>query len=366
MCCSIVSPSLLQSIADDESLDGATRESALYTLQSTEALRQATDLQKAAEAVSTGHLDFRCAIYSMSGKAYDASGTAYAPLPGIPLRTSEEPPTFDEDVNNCLEGLRMTYNFYKEVFGRNSIDGNGMQINASVFYAIRYGNAMWVPNAKQMVFGSGDGNTRFGRYAGIFKQSCFTSSLDVIGHELTHAVTESTAGLKYEGQAGALNESVSDVFGCMIKQYALKQKASEADWLVGMNIIYEHVFPDTPHMRSLADPESDKVIGKQPKHMKSKYYRNENPQASDHGGVHTNSGVPNHAFYKIAVALGGFSWERAGKVWYATLTDSELRKNPYAKFELFARLTLKHAESLFPGSEVVEAVRQAWRDVGVL
>ena len=110
------------------------------------------------------------------------------------------------------------------VYGRNSIDDEGLPLDATVHYGRRYDNAFW--NGQQMVFGDGDGE--------LFNR--FTVSLDVIGHELTHGVTGDEAGLVYLGQSGALNESISDVFGSLVKQYARSQTADKADWLIGAGL----------------------------------------------------------------------------------------------------------------------------------
>src|SRR4030095_5359354 len=114
-------------------------------------------------------------------------------------------------------GLGATYDFYWEVFTRNSIDDDGLALNGTVHFGEKYDNAFW--DGKRMVFGDGE--------AELFNR--FTISLDVIGHELTHGVTEDEAQLIYFYQSGALNESVSDVFGSLVKQYRLKQTAKKAD-----------------------------------------------------------------------------------------------------------------------------------------
>jgi Zn-dependent metalloprotease len=102
--------------------------------------------------------------------------------------------------------------------------------------------------------------------------------------------------------------------------------------------------------------------------MKSSFYHKNETGTSDmndYGGVHTSSGIPNHAFYRVAMALGGHAWERAGKIWYATLTDKRLQKK--AKFVDLARLTVEHADILYKSDNyVVAAVQKAWQDVGVL
>ncbi len=204
-----------------------------------------------------------------------------------------------------------------------------------------------------MVFGDGDGE--------IFNR--FTRSLDVVAHELTHGVIESEAGLLYSDQSGALNESLSDVFGVLVKQFSLKQTADQADWLIGAELLTDKVSGSA--LRSMANPGSaydDPLLGKdpQPAHM-----RDFIDTRDDNGGVHLNSGIPNRAFYLAARALGGYAWEKAGRIWYDTLCDQRLAKD--ADFVAFAGLTLDNAVIRFDvGSSEVQAVRQAWTDVGVL
>ena len=187
-------------------------------------------------------------------------------------------------------------------------------------------------------------------------------ALDIIGHELAHGVTEDEAGLIYFQQSGALNESMSDVFGSLVKQYSLRQTADRADWLIGAGLFTEAVQGDA--LRSMKAPGTaydDPVLGKdpQPAHMDD-YVKT----MADNGGVHINSGIPNHAFYSVATQLGGYAWERAGLIWYEALRDSGLRSN--TGFRRFARLTASVAERLFGrGSTEHEAVRTAWREVGL-
>ena len=118
----------------------------------------------------------------------------------------------DPEVKEAFAGLLATFNLYWEVFKRNSIDDHGMPLLGSVHYSRNYDNAFF--NGRQMVFGDGDGQ--------IFQR--FTIAIDIMGHELTHGVTGDTANLTYQGQSGALNESVSDVFGSMVKQYSATPK----------------------------------------------------------------------------------------------------------------------------------------------
>ena len=176
-----------------------------------------------------------------------------------------------------------TYNFYLEIFQRNSVDGRGMRLDSTVHYSVNYNNAFW--NGTQMVYGDGDGE--------IFER--FTKCLDVIGHELTHGVTQYEASLQYEGQAGALNESFSDVFGSMVKQYSLKQTVDEADWLIGAGLFASKI--KARALRSMKEPGTaydDPTIGKDPQPSNMKDYVK---TSADNGGVHLNSGIPNKAFY---------------------------------------------------------------------
>jgi Zn-dependent metalloprotease len=271
-------------------------------------------------------------------------------LPGRLVRQEGQAPVSDVAVDEAYDHLGATFTFFNEVFGRNSIDGQGLPLAGTVHYGQEYQNAFW--NGEQMVFGDGDGE--------IFNR--FTIALDVIAHELAHGVTESEAGLVYFNQSGALNESVSDVFGILVKQYQLKQTAAEADWIIGAGLLTDRI--KGKGLRSMAEPGTaydDPTLGKdpQPGHMRDYIETRE-----DNGGVHLNSGIPNRAFYLAAVALGGYAWEKAGPIWYDTLCDSRLAND--ADFAAFARLTVSNAGRRF-GAESAEvgAVQEAWAGVGV-
>ena len=273
-------------------------------------------------------------------------------LPGTVVATEEKPPksATDAAVYEAFQGLGTTWDFYSEIYGRQSIDDEGMPLDATVHFGTDYNNAFW--NGEQMVFGDGDGE--------IFNR--FTVALDVIGHELTHGVTEDEAGLAYMFQPGALNESISDVFGSLIKQRAAGQAAKDADWLIGAGLFTSAV--NGRALRSMKAPGTaydDPLLGKdpQPDHMKN--YKN---TQQDNGGVHINSGIPNKAFYQAAVDIGGFAWEKAGRIWYETLRDSALRSN--TGFTRFANLTVSTARRLYgPDSAVPAIVANAWSTVGI-
>ncbi|HVU90710.1 MAG TPA: M4 family metallopeptidase [Jatrophihabitans sp.] len=271
-------------------------------------------------------------------------------LPGSLVRSEGQGATGDAAVDEAYDGLGATFDLYWSVFGRNSIDNAGQNLLGTVHYGQAYDNAFW--NGSQMVFGDGDGQY-FNR---------FTISIDVMGHELTHGVTGHQANLAYHDQPGALNESISDVFGSMVKQHAHapQQTAASADWLIGAGLFTPAV--NGVALRSMKAPGTaydDKVLGKDPQPADMAHYVT---TTSDNGGVHINSGIPNRAFYLAAVAMGGYSWDKAGRIWYATLCDPRLTSG--AQFQDFANLTTDNAGLLF-GSSEQEAVAEAWREVGI-
>ncbi len=266
-------------------------------------------------------------------------------LPGRTVREEGGPATADVAVDEAYDGLGLTWELYQAVYGRDSLDGKGLPLLGSVHYSTDYDNAFW--DGTQMVFGDGDGEL-FGR---------FTASVDVIGHELTHGVTEIEAGLVYSGQSGALNESVSDVFGSLVKQRSLGQSAEEADWLIGAALLLPNVHGVA--LRSMKAPGTaydDPTLGKDPQPAQMSGYVK---TTQDNGGVHINSGIPNHAFYLASVAAGGNAWETTGRVWYDTLRNPALSAS--ASFAAFAGITVRVAQA----AGLDTAVRDAWVEVGV-
>ncbi|WP_369222675.1 M4 family metallopeptidase [Streptomyces sp. R39] len=342
--CGIVPPHILDHLAqhEDQTLsDAALRtlqhDSAARTRRRVTAVRTLTAAAAPAAAGSTPHRTI-----------YDAGHRT--DLPGTEVRQEGSESGQDATVNRAYAGLGATFDLYLKAYQRDSIDGSGLPLNASVHYDVNYDNAFW--NGDQMVFGDGDGE--------IFTD--FTSSVDVIGHELTHGVTQYTANLEYYGQSGALNESVSDVFGSLIKQYSLGQSAGDADWLIGEGLLAPGVHGVA--LRSMKAPGTaydDTRLGKDPQPATMQHYVK---TSRDNGGVHINSGIPNHAFYLLATALGGNAWERAGQIWYDVLTGGELRSD--ATFADFAKLTVAAAGARYQaGGEESEAVLKAWAQVGV-
>jgi Zn-dependent metalloprotease len=276
-------------------------------------------------------------------------------LPGTLVRSEGDPPSSDVGVNEAYDYSGATYDFYSDIFSRNSVDGNGLTLKSSVHYQKGYDNAFW--NGQQMVYGDGDEDLPIAQR--LFNR--FTISMDVIGHELTHGVTQFEANLTYNQQSGALNESFSDVFGSLVKQYKLGQTADQADWIIGQGLFTPNV--KGVGIRSMKAPGTaynDPVLGKDPQPANMKDYNN---TVSDNGGVHINSGIPNHAFYLIATELGGNAWEKAGLIWYTTLKD-KLQSN--SNFQNCADLTyLVAGEKFGAGSLEQKAVLKGWADVGI-
>jgi Zn-dependent metalloprotease len=271
-------------------------------------------------------------------------------LPGQLVRSEGDPPSQDSAVNEAYDGAGATYNLFYQVYGRNSIDGKGLRLDSTVHHGIEYDNAFW--NGDQMVYGDGDGE--------IFQR--FTKAIDVIAHELTHGVIQYEANLKYYGEPGALNESFCDVFGILVKQRIQNQTAQQSNWLIGEGLFTSNV--KGAAIRSMKAPGTaydDPVLGKdiQPGYVKDIY-----TGSDDNGGVHINSGIPNHAFYLAASEIGGYAWEKAGKIWYVALCD---RLGVGASFKQAAKVTIKTAEELYGQNSLEQkAVQNAWQKVGVL
>ena len=339
--CTIVPPYLLTRLAEvGPELRGTLVGPALDTL--------ATDAVLRAARRERARMDLGPVEPGAQRRISDAR--ASTELPGATVRREGEPPTGDPAADEAHAGLGDTYELYLRAFGRDSLDGAGRPLLATVHYGRAYDNAFW--DGAQMVFGDGDGQ--------VFTR--FTSSVSVIGHELTHGVTQYTADLVYQGQSGALNEHVSDVFGAMVEQFSLGQTSQDASWLIGAELFTDAVRGEA--LRSMRAPGTaydDPVLGRDPQPSTFAGYVG---TTEDNSGVHLNSGIPNRAFYVTATMLGGPSWERAGRVWYDTLTGTLA---PDAGFATFARATLDAAGARYgAASAEVDAVAAGWDDVGVV
>ncbi len=336
--CCILPPSLLTRVA--RSGDEALRRAALYALAVDSRFRIARAETasrrggRAAPPVTFARIGGRPdrTVYDQEHRTTQTLGTV--------VRAEGQPATGDPAVNEAYDGLGLAYDYYWTVFRRDSIDGQGRSLHAGVHFGRDYANAFWDGTA--MFFGDGDGQmvTRT------------TAAIDVVGHELTHGVTQYEANLVFSGQSGALNESMSDVFGIQIKQRALGQDVESSDWLIGADIVGPVL---APALRSMKAPGTANRYDDQPADMDG---------YAEDGDVHINSGIPNRAFYVLATTLGGRAWDAAGPIWYATLCDNSLRST--ATFQDFARLTLVHAQRAYGAeSPQVDAVRSSWDAVKV-
>ncbi|MGY1499445.1 M4 family metallopeptidase [Streptomyces sp. QTS52] len=336
----IIPPHLLDKLL--ESGDSGVRKAALDTLLTTARLRGERGVRASlVGAVSAGN--GRRTVFDCHQDRLSFAALA---------QTEDGPASADESVKRAFDGLGTTRDFYRSVLQRNSLDDRGMRLDGYVHFDVKYNNAFW--DGRQMVFGDGDGN--------MFTD--FTGSLDVIAHELTHAVTEFTAGLAYHNQSGALNESLSDVFGSLVKQWSMKQSAETADWLIGPEVFTPGI--DADALRSMKAPGTaydNELFGKdpQPAHMRH-FAHLPDTERGDFGGVHINSGIPNRAFYLTATNIGGFAWEAPGLIWYESLKASSVD----TQFQDFADTTHQKAEELY-GADSTEqlAVLSAWQEVGI-
>ncbi|MFJ8017792.1 M4 family metallopeptidase [Streptomyces sp. NPDC096339] len=338
----ITPPYILDKLLESE--DPEVRQAALNTLLVTERLGGERAIRSSFAGAAFAPGDSRRTVFDCEQEEVIFNA--------VLARSEDGPESADTSVNQAFDALGLTRDFYKEVFQRNSIDGLGMRLDGYVHYGFRVNNAYW--DGREMLFGDGDG-MKFGD---------LTGGLEVIAHEMTHGVTDHTSGFEYHNQSGALNESMSDVFGSLVKQWSLKQTAEEADWLVGADI-WTPVIPGDA-MRSMKNPGhayNNAQYGKDPQPDRmSKFLHKPDTREGDWGGVHYNSGIPNKAFYLTAVRIGGFAWEAAGTIWYESLKASSVDDS----FQDFAGTTFQKAGALFGvGSPEQSAVLSAWQEVEV-
>ncbi|KAK1985577.1 metalloprotease [Colletotrichum cereale] len=351
---SIIPDVLLRHIAESPDVDDDTRANARRDLEHLQSLQQKIEIsqqgqQEQAPLTAAAAKDPKKCDGTYRA-VYDAKNSKdEQDLPGDVVRVEGQKPVDDKAVNDAFDNVGEVLKMYKEKFDWQSIDNDNMNVVSSVHFGKKYENAFWDPERMQMVFGDG----------GEFLRN-FTGTIDVIGHELTHAVTEHTSPLDYKGMSGALNEHVSDVFGIIVKQIVENEKADEADWLIGEGCIMPGI--KGVALRSMKEPGTaynDPRFGKDPQPAHFKDYI---PTLEDNGGVHIYSGIPNRAFYLVAIAFGGFSYEKAGPIWWKAMNSG--RVPPRCTFLQFADVTTETAEELY-GDEAGKVVREAWNEVGV-
>ncbi|MBV9788214.1 MAG: peptidase M4 family protein, partial [Chloroflexi bacterium] len=252
-------------------------------------------------------------------------------------------------------GAAQTWDYYLNTYGRRGIDGEGFQIISRVHYGKDYNNAFW--NGKVMTYGDGSG-------------TLFTPlvALDVAGHEITHGVTTMTADLIYAGESGALNESFSDIFGTAVEFYTGGVGGRTPDYYIGEDI---YVPADvTPGFRNMQDPAEDN----DPNHYSVRLFPEPcKPSGkNDSCGVHSNSGIQNHAFYLLAeggtnavsgLSVSGIGRQKAEAIFYRALTSYLF---PSATFSDARAASLSAAADLYgANSPEYNATAQTWTAVGV-
>ncbi len=230
------------------------------------------------------------------------------------------------------------YNYFRNTFGRNSINGSGSTIQSVINVADEDGsslaNAFW--NGTTMFYGNG-GNA--------FEP--LAKSLDVAAHEMGHGVVQNTANLVYQGESGAINESISDIFGVLVDR---------DDWLVGEDVVNPSVFRNGA-LRSFSDPHNGgrslNDNGFQPKHTDEQFRGEE-----DNGGVHINSGIVNHAFYRFALVVGR---DKAEQIYYDALENYLTRSSDFEDL----RFAIERAAEARYGETERMAAAQAFLEVGI-
>lgn len=243
------------------------------------------------------------------------------------------------------KNAEIAYNYFKNTHNRNSINGIGGDIFSLVNvvdnspkkedgsnnpnYGQSWENATW--NGTFISYGNGGANTK-----------PFAGSLDVAGHEMSHGVVQFTAGLIYQGESGALNESFSDIFGCMM---------DSTDWTIGEDIVKPNAF-QSGALRSLSDPYNGGLFQNYATNWQPKKYSEKYNGLEDYGGVHINSGIPNHAFYLFATAIN--SRYRASKVFYKALTENLTSNSQFIDLRIGV---IQAAEDLYGvnSNEVIQA-----------
>ncbi|MEL3971372.1 M4 family metallopeptidase [Rossellomorea oryzaecorticis] len=236
-----------------------------------------------------------------------------------------------------------TYDFYKENYNRNSYDNNGAELVSSVHYSSGYNNAFW--NGSQMVYGDGDGTT-FAPLSG---------GIDVVAHELTHAVTNFSSDLVYQNESGALNEAISDIFGTLVEF----EKGSNPDFEIGEDIYTPGTSGDA--LRSMSDPSK---YG-DPDHYSVRY-----TGTQDNGGVHINSGIINKQAYLLSeggtfygVTVPGIGREKLGDIYYRMNTVYLTSSSTFSQARAAA---VQAATDLYgSGSAEVNAVNLSFDAVGI-
>lgn len=277
----------------------------------------------------------------------------------------------DDAAKGAYTGTGRTYDFYKNIFNRQSYDGSDSPLVSSIHFEFGTGNgcspnnAGWVKDLEQMVYGDGDG----------VKYGLLSTALDVTAHEITHGVTQFEAALEYHDESGALNEALSDILGESADYFV----NGATDWKMGEDVYTPGTAGDA--LRYMNDPSLDdpQVSNSGPCNIVSSrdYYPDRYLGSCDYGGVHYNSGIANLAFYlmseggshpqgKSPVVVPAIGIEQARHIWYRALKD---HMTPTTTFAEARKATVNAAKKLYAckavNPAIVDAVNDAWDAVGV-
>lgn len=374
-------------------------------------------------APSTGNNDFTCTIYSLENKKIlmagvklgtDDNPNAFISLPGTKVFDTKGFVAKDTNGNVipdpgrklAVEGFRAAYNFYKTVFGRNSIDDRGLEMRATIHFGRANTDASWNGNKKQMILGDAgrwDGrgwlvpdkrdmeNLETAKKKGWSPdlQNWYCNyDLDTIGHELTHGVVGNTAKLGKDlsgaaySEAGTLNEHIADCFGVMLKHFVNKHTVEKANWEFSpgqwSRMTMKHKGWEFDYCRTFK-LISDKDKTKSPTNP-DEYPQHWNKKIPFDDGTregldpHVNTQIGNHAFYRAALAFKDYpvaslpdkdySWKTVGKIWYDALIDDDFKDPKKQNFNGWRDLTVKYAKKHF-GVNGEKSMVDAWAAVGL-
>lgn len=273
------------------------------------------------------------------------------------LLARDEETSTDHVAQAAHEHVETVYNYFFEKFGRDSYDGRGSDLVSTVHYKQNYNNAFWTDWYEQMVYGDGDG----------YRFAPLALALDIVGHELTHAVSSRTARFVYAEEAGALDESFADFFGVMVTN-----EGEITDWEMGEGVYTPYHSGDA--LRDLSNPAQ---YG-QPDHMNDFMAldpgEQPDPDKNDNGYVHSNSGIPNKAAYLTVsggthhgITVEGIGREKAEQIYYLAMTSYLSSATDSRWTFMQARYALLNACRQLHGDNGQEyaAVKNAWAAVGV-
>ncbi|WP_326582947.1 M4 family metallopeptidase [Streptomyces sp. NBC_00481] len=255
-------------------------------------------------------------------------------------------------------GTDTTWDYYKDVHGRNGIAGDGRGSYNRVHYGNGYNNAFWDDSCFCMTYGDGDGNL-LGPLV----------SLDVAGHEMSHGVTSATADLTYSGEPGGLNEATSDIFGTLVEFYA-DNASDPGDWLVGEKIVRSGF--GEPALRFMDRPSRDgssadcwsSSVGNLDVHYSSGVANHFAYLLAEGSGTRTIGGVEHSSTTCDGSTVTGIGKEKLGAIWYRALTVYMTSSTNYAGART---ATLNAARDLYgSGSAEYDAVAAAWSAVAVV